>query len=341
MSLRDSSEKVIRRKLSILRVLRRSGKPLPSSAIAEGLQGFGHDVSERTVRLYLQQLDQEGMTENLGKQGRRLTPAGQQEVSEAFAYEKVGLLASKIDNMTYRMDFDLETQNGTVVVNTSLVDLRVFRDAIPLIKRVFASGYAMGTLMALHGPGERCGDKNVPPGKVGISTVCSITLNGVLLAHGIPVFSKFGGLVEIRDFKPTRFVELIHYGGTTVDPLEIFIRSGMTNYVGATETGQGRIGAGLREVPAESREVVQGLSLRLKQAGLGGIMVIGSPGQPVLEIPVEEDRVAVGVIGGLNPMAILRERGFELEFSALDGLAEYKNLFHFEELDLRARPILS
>ena len=333
------SEKVKKKQLAILRVLANAEKPLSSARITEQLQGVGHEVSERTVRLYLADLDGEGLTEGLGRRGRRITEAGIDELSAARAYEKVGLLGAKIDKMTYGMDFDLTRRKGTVVINTSLIDRTHFEKAMPMVKRVFAAGYAMGTLMRLFAPGERIGAGTVPDDMVGVGTVCSITLNGVLLSHGIPVTSKFGGLLELRNAEPTRFVEIIHYEGTTLDPLEVFIRAGMTDYLGATQTGNGRIGAGLREVPAESRSRVIDLARRLDGAGLGGFMKIGLPGQQLLEIPVNEERVAVIVIGGLNPMAILEESGIPVRLRALDALAEYKTLFHFEELDDRFRQL--
>ncbi len=124
------------------------------------------------------------------------------------------------------------------------------------MSEVFAAGYAMGELIVLLRPGEQVGQQAIPEGNVGIGTVCSITFNGVLVAHGIPTHSRFGGLLELRDHKPTRFVEFINYDGTTLDPLEVFIRSVMTDYVGATQTGNGLIGASFREVPADSRDHV-------------------------------------------------------------------------------------
>ena len=55
------------------------------------------------------------------------------------------------------------------------------------------------------------------------------------------------------------------------------------------------------------------------------------------EIPVNEDRVATIVIGGLNPMAILQERGIEVRLRALDALGEYERLFDFRELEDRLK----
>ena len=134
--------------------------------------------------------------------------------------------------MTYKMDFDLASKTGTVVLNLSLIERGKLERSVPLMSECSAAGYAMGKLMALLRPGEQVGHGTIPEGSVGIGTVCSITMNGVLVAHGIPTHSRFGGLLELRDGKPTRFAEFINYDGTTLDPLEIFIRSVMTDYVG-------------------------------------------------------------------------------------------------------------
>jgi len=50
----------------------------------------------------------------------------------------------------------------------------------------------------LAGRGELLGDVLVPQGKIGIATVCSIVINGFLLKNGIPMDSKFGGILQIN-----------------------------------------------------------------------------------------------------------------------------------------------
>jgi len=318
-----------------LRILQEADKPLGSSRITERLLAGHHEISERTVRFYLRNMDREGLTENLGRKGRRITQYGLDELGSARIIDRVGYLTAKIDQMTYRMTFDLSTKTGTVVINVSVVDKAQLKDAIPDIMKVFEAGLAMGKLVTLIPPCERVGELTVPEGKLGLGTVCSITLNGVLLAHGIPTNSRFGGLLELKDYEPTRFMEIIHYDGTTVDPLEVFIRSAMTDYHGATQTGNGRIGASFRELPASSRDHVLELAYQLNKVGLGGLMMIGWPGQPLLEIPVDQGQIGVIVVGGLNPAAILEERGIKYHTHALSGLAEYRTFFHYEELDER------
>lgn len=327
------SDKTEKKRLAILRILQEAGRPVGSSRITERLIAAGHDITERTVRFYLHSMDGEGLTENLGRRGRLLTQKGLEELSSARIIERVGFLAAKIDQMTYRMKFDLKRRSGTVVVNASVIEKPQLKKGAQLIKKVFAHGYAMGRLLTLFAPGERIGELTVPEGMVGIGTVCSITLNGVLLSHGIPTYSRFGGLLELNDYKPNRFVEVIYYNGTTLDPLEVFIRSGMTDYLGATRNGNGRIGASFREVPAESREHVVQLAHQLEEVGLGGFMSIGWPGQPLLEIPVNQGQVGAIVIGGLNPAAILEEVGIRTQSRALAALADYEVFFPYEELD--------
>ncbi len=332
-------ERIERTRLLILKVLREARQPLGSQQIAEQLSSRGMQISERTVRLHMQALDGQGFTANMGVRGRQITEQGRAELARARAFEKVGFLNAQIDQMTYRMSFDPATLDGTVVVNVSLLKTEVLLEHFSLMLRVFEAGYSMGRLLTVFEPGEQVGEILVPPGFLGVGTVCSISLNGVLLACGIPTFSRFGGLLEMNKGKPTRFVAIINYDGTTLDPLEIFIKSRMTKYSEAVASGNGLIGAGFRELPAASRERVVELASRLDSIGLGGFMEIGWPGQPLLEIPIDEGRIGAIVIGGLNPVAILEEKGIEVASRALSGLVDYRRLFPYTELGRRLKRI--
>jgi repressor of nif and glnA expression len=332
--MRDKTEG---KRLAILKALRDANRAVGSSKITERLLAMGHDMSERTVRFHLLELDREGFTENLGRSGRAITAKGLSELDSSQSYEKVGFLSAKIDQMTYKMNFDLAKRTGSVVLNVSLIDRTELARSIASMQRVFASGYAMGTLMSLLAPGEQVGQLVIPEGSVGIGTVCSITVNGILVGQGIPTNSRFGGLLELRDHKAVRFAEFINYDGTTIDPLEVFIRSRMTDYLGATRNGNGLIGASFREVPADSRDHVSALGQEMKQVGLGGLFLLGWPGRPLLDIPVSEGRLGLVVVGGLNPIAILEEQGIRVyRTGALAGLMQYERLFHYQELDERA-----
>jgi len=324
-------DKKDRNRAAILGALHKLGGPVSSASLMQFLAAAGHNLSERTVRLYLAQLDDEGLTASQGRR-RKITDRGLAELHATHTFQRVGCLSAKIDQMAYSMTFDLVTRTGLVVVNLSIVDPRQFAACLDTVQKVFARGYAMGSLVALLAPGESLGPATIPPDKIGFCTVCSITLNGVLMKHGIPTTSRFGGLLELRNGQATRFVEMIYYDGTSIDPLEVFIRSGMTDYCGAVRDGNGLIGAGFREMPENSRDLAAHLAERVSAVGMGGFMEIGWPGQPVLDLPVSPGRIGVVMIGGLNPIAVLEEKGHRVQSRALAGLLEYSRLVHFEEM---------
>ena len=318
--------------LSALSALRKMKASTSSRHLAECLVASGHSLCERSIRHYLNELDAEGVTARHGTRGHTITEKGLEELAAAQAFQRVGYLSAMMDRMIYDMTFDLATRTGLVVVNMSLVAPRHMAACADQVRKVFARGYAMGNLLAILAPGESLGDLTVPEDKLGVCTVCSITLNGVLLKHGVPTTSRFGGLLELRDSRPTRFAEMIHYDGTTIDPLEMFIRSGMTDYAGALRDGNGRIGASFHEMPENSRDLAVQLGDRMSAVGLGGFLAIGWPDQPVLGLPVGPGRVGVVVLGGLSPMAVLVEKGYQVLLRSLGGLLEYNRLFHFDEL---------
>ena len=330
-----------RKRLAILDVLSSSDGPMGSSRITDILVAQGLEIRERTVRLYLKELDGEGLTDNLGRRGRRITESGLREASESRVLQRIGFLTGKIDTMAYRMDFDPATGAGSVVINFSLVpSAAITAERMRLIGRVFSKGYAMGEMMALAEAGTTVAGVTVPEGMVGIGTVCSITLNGVLLRHGVPTYSKFGGLLELVDGHPSRFVELINYDGTSIDPLEIFIRGGMANYVGAVTSGNGLIGASFREFPAESTETVRAVAASLKRLGMGSLLCLGHPGQSLYEVPVGPQRAGAVIIGGLNPISIFEETGVRALSRALSGVIAYDRLFHYSEFRERVLAII-
>ncbi len=333
-------DKVDKKKKAILEVLQSENRPLSSTAIAQALAFSDMDVSERAVRMYLQELDQEGFTQSVGRQGRILTTFGQEQLHDLQALQRVGYMSSKIDQMIYRMTFDLSKKTGKVIVNVSLVDPHIFAGCVKEICSVFACGYSMGTLVCLLGPGERAGDVSVPYDKIGFCTVCTITLNGALLKNGVPMQSRFAGLLRFENHQPVRFTEIIHYDGISLDPLELFIRAGLTDFRSAVRHGDGIVGAGFRETPAESRPMVEEIGKKMKAIGLGSYILVGHPNQSLLGIPVDDGRIGVVTVGGLNPVAVLAEKGFHVFSRALSGLLDYEKLYPYTQLPEKIKNFL-
>jgi repressor of nif and glnA expression len=131
----------------------------------------------------------------------------------------------------------------------------------------FEAGLCVRGLVAVAKAGERLGETVVPEGKVGLATVCSIVVNGVLLKSGIPMDSKFGGIVQISRGAPLRFVALIHYSGSSLDPSEAFIRARMTSVRDVIDSGGGRILGNFREIPALSRDLAGRIVGDIRVAG--------------------------------------------------------------------------
>jgi len=157
-------------------------------------------------------------------------------------------------------------------------------------------------------------------------------VNGTLLKAGVPIDSKFGGVLQIRNHKPLRFVELIHYDGSSLDPSEIFIKADMTSVAKAAKDGNGDILANYREIPAICQPLAEEVAGKLKDAGLGGILLMGNVSEPVCEIPIDINRIGVVLIGGLNPIAAAQEAGIISESHAMSALVDYQTLVKVTEV---------
>jgi repressor of nif and glnA expression len=316
---------------TILRILDKHQKPVGSTELAKELLSYGIDLSERTVRYYLKMLDEKGMTQVQGKKGRIITETGREELNHAFVSERVNFIINKIDSLAYLTDFNLDTLKGNVILNISFFPEKKIKEAFKIMTEVFTSRYAMGNRIKIAKGGERIGDIIIPKGCVGIGTICSITMNGIFLKAGIPVTSRYGGVLEIVDRNPSRFTALISYEGSSIDPLEIFIKGRMTDVTGAVKSSSGKILASFREIPIVSLNEAEGLTEKMSAKGIDGIIIFGKPNQPLLDIPVGVDKVGMIIVGGLNPIAAVEESGIFTESMAMSTLFEYSRLQGFNE----------
>jgi HTH-type transcriptional regulator, global nitrogen regulator NrpRI len=317
--------------LSILKVLDRQTDIVGSREISKQLKAYGVELTERTVRYHLRILDERGYTKVFGKEGRLITPAGRDELSKSQAHDKVGFVISKIDALSFQTTFTPEKRAGTVILNISHIPESSIGDALKIMAPFFPSQFVMSERIVIGNSGDMTGDYIVPEGKAAIGTVCSITVNGIFLKAGIPVTSRFGGVVEIKSGTPTRFLSLISYEGSSIDPLEIFIKSKMTNVSSAINEGNGKILASFREIPAVCLEEAKRVGQALSDFKLGGIMLIGSPNRPLLEIPVGMDKVGIVIVGGLNAIAAVEEAGIPTDSNAMSALIQYDKLEGFSD----------
>jgi repressor of nif and glnA expression len=324
----DTERKII----SILKVLSESAESLGSITIARELEKRGLSLGERAVRYHLKITDERGYTQPLGRDGRMITSKGLEELRIALASDHLSFITEKLELLAFRTTFDLGSRNGHVPINTSIFNKNDFTRAVAVMRNVFKAGICVSELVATASEGQKLGDVIIPNGKIGLATVCGVVVNGVLLKHGVPMESKFGGVLEVRDSKPRRFVAIINYGGTSLDPSEQYIRAGMTSVGEAAKTGNGRILANFREIPAPARSIVEETIAELKAAGINGVFALGNISEPICQIAIGMNRVGMVLLGGLNPVAAAVEAGIKVENAAESGMLDFKQLVSFWQL---------
>ncbi len=328
----SDTQEVERKVLTILKILSDNPEPLGATVLARHLKDCGIDLSERAVRYHLKLMDERGLTELVGRDGRAITPRGLEEIKSALVRDKVGFAISRIELLAFRTDFDFSTRSGPIPANITFFPKDKFSKAVRAMGTAFEQGLCVSDLVAVADQGERLGELMVPEGHIGFATVCSVAVNGVLLKAGVPMDSKFGGILQIRNRVPLRFAELIHYAGSSLDPSEVFISARMTSVRDAAEHGSGSVLANFREIPAICRGIAEDVVAKLKHAGIGGLVVMGGTSEPVCEIPIELNRVGIVLLGGLNPVAAAQEAGIEARNHAMSTIMDYQSFVKFKEV---------
>ena len=241
-----------RKYIEILRILKEHREPVGAKRLSELMAGRGFILSDRAVQYYLSYLDSMGFIEKIGNQGRILTPAGLLETDHALVDNRVGFIISKLERLAYRSTFDPATGTGDVAYNLSIVPEEILDRALAAFDEVIKAGCGFFNAYRIldHDP-------RVPSDCVGVVTLCSITMDGVFQRNGIPVEMAYGGRLEIENGVPQGFRDLIGYRGTTIDPLELFISSGLTSINAFARTRTGIALANVREVPCSAQSEVE------------------------------------------------------------------------------------
>jgi len=323
-----------RKLLAILRVLKNASVPVGAVVIARELQYEGIKLDGRTVRYHLKIMDERGLTKKHGREGRTITPEGLKELNDSLVFDRVGYINSKIESLSYQVTFDPDTRDGKVIINTAFIPLNQLDSALKIMNSILNSNIGLSRLAVLYDEGAQIGDATVPEGMAGIGTVCSILINGVLIKHGIPVEALFGVSIEMEDLKPRRFTELIHYSGSSTDPLELFLRGGYTSVLKCSKNGSGKVLANFREIPAAALRATEDILIKLKKAGFTGTLETGRPGQPVFGVSTTANRCGIAVMGGLNAFAACREAGLDMSVRAISNLLEFEELIPVAKLKL-------
>jgi repressor of nif and glnA expression len=314
-----------RKIIEILRILDASDDAVGARTIAASLSTRGYPIGERAVRHYLVLLDYKGFTVKIGNAGRIITEKGLDELHEAIVGDRVGFLITKIEDLVYRTSFDLKQRNGDVIINVATIDKDDFDRALETAAETIDNGYTVSPFVRIVEEGEKVGAVFVPYGSFGFVTMCSMTINGVLIKHGIPASIKFGGLLKIKDGIPSAYTDLISYQGTSLDPIQIFAARQMTSILAAGRRGDGTVLANVQTVPSIAAERTLKLMQDAKRAGIVGW--IESPLEAnFLGVYYEDDVLEINIFAGANPMASLHELDIKAKVYSLASLMDAKLL---------------
>jgi repressor of nif and glnA expression len=304
---------VSRLEIEILRILSESTEPVGSRLIQQKLEKRGFFLSERAIRYHLKLLEMRGLVAGHERSGRTITNEGLMELSRALVSQRIGFIITRFLSMAYSTTYDYIADSGTVVVNVSVLDKSFYDKTFEIIRDLHAVNLLLAPYIKVLDENEEYQNIVVPKGKIALFTICDLTVDGLLIRSGIPLFFKYGGLVQMVNGKPLRFIDMISYEGTTISPLELFVRSGFTSVLKVIKTGSGVLPVGMREIVAEAREKTNKIISILKEKGWGGFLALGIPNEPVLDVPVSMDRFGLCMIGGLALAAALLEGGAKIE----------------------------
>ncbi len=323
-----------RRLIEILRVIDEADKPIGARAISDALGIRGYELGERAVRYNLKILDELGFTEKNGYSGRILTQLGIKELSYALVSDRIGFVNTRIEEYMYRTTFDLDCLQGDVISNISFVDKAKCERALEIITDAFDAGYTISKRVAILEEGDAFATFSVPRGCLGIATMCSITVDGMLLRRGMPVNTSFAGVVQVRDGQPEEFTDLIAYAGSSLDPMKIFMARKMAKVGCAIKSGEGRVLANVREVPIAASSDAREILSRLKRSGIGGLIKIGGPGEPILGCPVSPGKVGIAICAGVNGAMAAEESGINIATLPISALVDYSAM---REVEIRGQ----
>lgn len=308
-----------RKMMEILRILADKDDVLGAKTIALGLKKKGYDLGERAVRYHMRILDEKGFTERKGYAGRKITPQGLKELEKGLIYDQVDFIFSKFENMIYNTTLDPNKAWGNVVVNTSIFQDK--KGVMDILKEVFAKGIAVSPFVKLTREKDENDEEYFK-----LDTICGTTIDGMLRKVGIPVIPQYGGLVEVDDYTPVRFTELIAYKKTSMTPLEAFTDHEMTSVLQVVREGTGYIPANFRLIPESAREKAMETFKKMNRIGVSGVMEIGESGESVLGIPVVDEMVGIAVVGGINPLCAAKEAGFDVNIRLAEQTVEFSSM---------------
>ena len=229
--------------------------------------------------------------------------------------EKISLVLSKSLNLIQQVNFDVEKQKGDIIANISYVDKDNIDRALSIMEDTYNSN------PKFINPYYKLVDHPEKDDMVGIATICSLSIDGILINNGIMSNPTYSGLLELTE--PPLFIDLISYNGTTLDPHKIFLSKNMTSITGGD--GPSKILASVKEIPYIARDHAVELLEILNNIGFS-IYKIGKPREFVYNSKVENYNFGVITGGGLNSIGAVKESGVPIQVKALEKMMPFEKM---------------
>lgn len=221
--------------------------------------------------------------------------------------QKITFLLNKAYNFIQSVDFNIETHEGNLIANVSYINKYDLDEAIEIMKNTYKkSKNCINPYYKII--------ENPKNDQVGIATVCSLSIDGVLINNGISSTPKYGGLLELG--KKPLFVELISYNGSSLDPHGIFIFKNMTSI---NNNKQKKMLASLKEIPIIAREQTKEILDKFSKINFP-IYKIGKPREMIYNAKIDNYNFGVATGSGLNPIAAIKEEKLDVKVKALHGI---------------------
>lgn len=236
-----------------------------------------------------------------------------------------------IEEFAMQVTYDPLAGTGLVVYNLSLFQTPDLLSVLEVSLTACRSGVCASDQVRLVRAGESIDGFTVPEGQTGICSVCSVTLDGILLKRGVPFHPVGGGVVEIVNRVPRRFTQLIRYDETTIDPLQVLVAKEISSVADVIRTGNGSVLANFRECHMEAEPLVAELLDDLAASRFVGVLEVGMPNSPLLGVQVSPQYMGVVAVGGTNPIAAVREAGYPVVTRAMRGLIEASEMIGVEQ----------
>ena len=237
---------------------------------------------------------------------------------EKIEESNIPFILSKSWNLIQQVSLDVEKGNGDIIANISYIKKDDLEKSMQIMEESYESNknYINPHFQIVSHPTD---DE-----KIGIATICSLSIDGLLLKNGIKSTPKYGGLLELTE--PPLFIDLISYNGSSIDPHKIFIAKDMTSIT--LDTSVKRLLASIKEIPYISRDYSVYFLDKLSKLDFS-IYKIGKPRELTYNAKAENYNFGIVTGSGLNTIAAIKEQGIDIEVKADTKLMPFEKMDKF------------